>query len=121
MPQKALRPCSKVGCTSLTRDRYCSQHKNILQKDKAEHNKYYDKNTRDKKSKDFYNSPEWERAREQALIRDKGLCQHCLRKGKTTLADMVHHKTPIKINWLLRLVLSNLISLCNSCHSKEYH
>ncbi|AOY76674.1 HNH endonuclease [Clostridium formicaceticum] len=121
MPQKPLRPCKKAGCRNLTREGYCKEHKQLELLDKQERNKYYDqqvRHKRDKKYTEFYHSKAWGIVRQQALIRDNGLCQHCLKENRITLADMVHHIKSIKAAWHLRLVLSNLISLCNSCHNK---
>lgn len=116
MPLRALRQCK--SCTTLTRDAsgYCEDHKHL----KVESNRQYDK-SRDKKGVTFYNSGQWKKVRQAALTRDNGLCQHCLKDGDITMADMVHHIIEIRVNWLLRLVLSNLVSLCDSCHSKIDH
>jgi 5-methylcytosine-specific restriction protein A len=78
------------------------------------------RNKRDKKYKDFYHSTEWIKTRMVVLIRDNGLCQHCLKKEHITKADMVHHIVEVKVDWNKRLELSNLISLCNSCHNKVH-
>lgn len=83
----------------------------------SERHKLYDKHIRDKDASSFYSSSAWQKVREQALIRDKGLCQLCLKKKKITLADMVDHIIPIKVMWEYRLDLDNLQSLCNHCHS----
>ncbi|MBU8733446.1 HNH endonuclease [Cytobacillus oceanisediminis] len=86
---------------------------------KNERHQMYDKYRRDKEAASFYKSKPWRVLREQALLRDLGLCQHCLAKDKITLADMVDHIIPIKEAWELRLVLDNLQSLCNSCHAAK--
>ncbi|MFS1513428.1 HNH endonuclease [Chengkuizengella sp. SCS-71B] len=52
-------------------------------------------------------------------MRDRHLCQHCLKQKKITRSDMVDHITPIKEDWSLRLDLINLQSLCHSCHNKK--
>ena len=110
-----LRPfkqCKK--CNALTRNisGYCEDHE--LSKDDVR--KRYD-NNRDKKYVSFYNSIGWIKLRAMALSRDHGLCQHCLRDGQVTTADVVHHMIEVKSNWYLRLSLSNLISLCNAHHN----
>lgn len=117
MPIKPKRPCSKPGCPELTIERYCVKHKHKV----TENNRHYDRHVRDKKTVAFYHSIEWQRVREQALIRDYGLCQHCLRDKRITMADMVHHIQEVKKAWHLRLTLSNLLSLCNACHNKVDH
>jgi len=114
--QRALRQCKSLGCTELTRDPrgYCEEHMHLVQE---KHNEYQRYRT-DKKEQAFYRSSEWLKIRMLALNRDHGLCQHCLKDGIIKVADMVHHKIEVKNNWSLRLVLDNLISLCNSCHNK---
>ncbi|WP_311316029.1 HNH endonuclease [Cytobacillus oceanisediminis] len=86
---------------------------------KNERHQLYDKYRRDKEAAAFYKSKSWQLIREQALLRDLGLCQYCLAKDKITLADMVDHIIPVKEAWELRLVLDNLQSLCNSCHAAK--
>lgn len=115
--------CAKAGCSALVDIgmKYCDKHKGQEQIEKTERNRYYDEHIRDQKSREFYHSREWLAVREQALIRDNYLCQHCLRDGLLTPADMVHHKLPIKTHWNIRLNLDNLVSLCNNCHSKIDH
>lgn len=87
---------------------------------RRDENRYYDRYKRDKTSRAFYKSTAWELAREQALIRDNYLCQHCIKRKRLTPADMVHHIKPISDHPDLALVLENLLSLCNSCHNKEH-
>jgi 5-methylcytosine-specific restriction enzyme A len=112
MPSKPLKPCKSFGCPNLTRERYCDKHADGLAKERS----YYDRFIRDKESKAFYNSKDWDIARKRALSRDHRLCQHCLVHKRITHADMVDHIIPIKINWNLRVSINNLQSLCNACH-----
>jgi len=82
----------------------------------------------EKKMKDFartfYRSKQWQAAREEAIRRDQYLCQDCLKKGRITPAEEVHHiteLTPDNINDpSIALNTENLISLCRECH-KERH
>lgn len=71
-------------------------------------------------SRSFYASAAWARARDYALTRDKGLCQHCLAKGRVTPATMVHHiveLTPGNISdQRYATDPRNLVSLCDTCH-----
>jgi 5-methylcytosine-specific restriction enzyme A len=117
MPSKPLRPCNKVGCHNLTRERYCEQHKQI--NERSERDKYYDRYKRNKKSKEFYNSTEWLKVRQAALARDKYLCVHCLKSNRITKADVVDHIIPITVDWCKRLSLDNLQSLCHTCHNRK--
>lgn len=87
-------------------------------KNKDRH-KIYDKYKRDKECAAFYKSKAWRELRNVALVRDNGLCQHCLKSNRIKQADMVDHIIPIKEDWLLRLNLNNLQSLCNLCHNKK--
>lgn len=94
-------------------ERYCEQHKQSV-------NQYYDKRIRDKQTIAFYHSLQWQRVREQALIRDNYLCQRCLSDKRLTPAEMVHHKIEVKQDWSKRLMMDNLESLCQACHNKMH-
>jgi 5-methylcytosine-specific restriction protein A len=119
--KKSLRPCNKMGCTALTRDAYCSVHQTDKQELKREQQRSYDKTVRDPKYKQFYNSSEWQRAREQALIRDHHLCVMCKANGRYTRADVVDHIHELRDpgGWELRTVLTNLQSLCHRHHNRK--
>lgn len=121
MPTKPRKPCAKIGCRNLTTERYCAEHAHLAEQQRKERHRWYDEQQRDKQAARFYHSIEWERVRQAALMRDHGLCIHCLRDKRITTADMVHHRLPVKTHWELRLTLSNLVSLCNSCHAKIDH
>lgn len=80
----------------------------------------YDKYKRNREAKRFYNSAAWQRCRGVVLIRDNYLCQKCLKQGKITTADMVHHIEDLQDAPEKALDLDNLVSLCNPCHNKEH-
>lgn len=65
----------------------------------------------------FYFTPTWKAAREAAAARDNYLCQRCLKRGRITPFDLVHHIEPLELRPDLALVLENLLSLCWSCHN----
>lgn len=44
------------------------------------------------------------------------LCELCVREGKVTPAQEVHHVQPVATNPDLRLALENLVSLCAAHH-----
>ena len=75
-----------------------------------------------KKVDPFYRSKEWEQVRYQALLRDKYLCEKCgtkcLGKKFNRPSPNVDHIIPRKERPDLELKLSNLRTLCRSCHSK---
>ena len=66
-------------------------------------------------AKAFYNSPEWQKVREAALMRDRYLCVRCGRP-----AEEVHHKKHLTADNIgdvsVSLNLDNLESLCKDCH-----
>lgn len=70
----------------------------------------------------FYSSGAWKKVRELAKKRDHYLCVDCLREGKITPAEEVHHiiaLTPQNVNDpSVALNLSNLKSLCRECHKR---
>ncbi|MGG1483500.1 HNH endonuclease signature motif containing protein [Peribacillus castrilensis] len=110
MANKAKRPCNHVGCGELTSDSYCAAHK------KLKHRQYKQQRT-DKKEQDFYSSTRWRRVRAKKMANNP-LCEICLSNGLLTGADMVDHIKPIKQGGAL-LDMSNLQSLCNSCHRRK--
>jgi 5-methylcytosine-specific restriction protein A len=113
--KKPLKPCNKIGCNSLTREGYCDIHKEEKQLQQRE----YDRNVRDQKHKQYYNSVEWKKARELALMRDNFLCVKCRLNGKLKQADVVDHITELQDDFSLRSTLTNLQSLCHSCHNRK--
>ncbi|MFD2446393.1 HNH endonuclease [Bacillus sp. CGMCC 1.16607] len=112
---RPLRPCNRQGCGQLTYDGYCDQHKQV----KTENNRYYDKYHRSDRTKQFYHSATWKRARELIKIRDNGLCVQCLNEKRITLGTIVDHIIPVKLDWNKRLDEDNLQLLCQSCHNKK--
>lgn len=113
MPKKPLHLCNKPNCGSLTRERYCEKHK-------GEQNRYNKERT-DKQYVRFYSTKEWQLVRLLALQRDNFLCVRCRSKGIIKLAEMVHHRIPIKVDYTKRADLSNLESLCEACHNEIDH
>lgn len=83
-----------------------------------ERHQEYDRYSRDKKTKDFYGSREWERARDAALEADGGIDVYLyITTGEILLADTVHHIVPLKDDWSRRGDISNLMSLNHDTHS----
>ncbi len=79
-----------------------------------------------KVSDPFYHSTEWKALRRVALDRDGGMCCDCMDKFRAGLikkphrADVVHHIKNRKDYPELALDLSNLRSLCDTCHNKRH-
>lgn len=80
--------------------------------------KEYDKYSRDRRSKQYYNSREWEAVREHVLQLDEGIDVYVyMTQDVVTIADTVHHIIPLKEDWSLRNNEDNLISLNHDTHS----
>ena len=80
--------------------------------------KEYDRYSRDKKSKQYYDSREWEKARASALDADEHIDVYLfMTEGRIEIADSVHHIIPLKEAWEERTSLGNLISLNHDTHS----
>lgn len=75
-------------------------------------------------AKSFYKSKAWQRIRNNVMQRDHHLCVDCMRKGKYTPAEEVHHIieiTPDNINDpQITLNEENLVSLCKECHKRRH-
>ena len=82
-------------------------------------NKEQDKGLSRERTK-FTLSKEWAAARTECFVRDNYTCQHCgarNEKGRGgTIVLNAHHFEPYRNAPALRLELSNLITLCDSCH-----
>ncbi len=79
-----------------------------------------------KESDPFYHTKAWKRLRRVALDRDGGMCCDCMDRYRAGLikrprrADMVHHIQSREEHPELALDLSNLRSLCDTCHNKRH-
>ena len=65
-----------------------------------------------------YGNTAWRRLRRIQLNREP-LCRTCLSKGIVNQASQVDHIIPVEKQPELRLSLSNLQSLCETCHTKK--
>lgn len=78
----------------------------------------------------FYKTTKWLRLRDDVLNKHHYECQECLKQGKVTQAQTVHHINEVKKRPDLALcefytdeqgqVQRNLIPLCNKCHNKAH-
>jgi len=107
MPRKPLRPCSHPGCPELVEGSYCDKHL-------KEHHKNYNRYGRNPDSKNRYGSA-WRKIRNSYINRFP-LCAECLKAGKVTPAQEVHHIIPLGNGGTH--ADENLMSLCKSCHSR---
>jgi len=72
----------------------------------------------------FYSSGAWKTIRDLAKKRDAYLCVDCLKAGKITPAEEVHHIIEITPENVtdpnVTLNLDNLVSLCRECHKARH-
>lgn len=66
-----------------------------------------------------YMTVRWSRVRGLVLSRDNGLCQNCLRLGKTEPGNQIDHVIAAEKRPDLFWHLDNLQTLCHSCHSEK--
>jgi len=94
---------------------------------RSEGQRYYDRMRRartaeqggQREAQRFYTSDAWRRLRLLRLSLHPW-CQCCEAKGIGEPATIVHHITPVREWWELRLELENTQSLCQSCHSRVH-
>lgn len=112
------RFCAHAGCTQIVNidQRYCTAHQSEHERAQKEAEKQYDRH-RGSPSKRGYDD-KWERLRNYKLSVDP-LCEDCLENQpkRFTPATEVHHMQKVAEHPELRLVLSNLRSLCKRHHS----
>lgn len=119
----ALKKTCRCGKIIDYDKQYCDECMIEVEEKRKEYQKKYDEDIRykrDKKYHDFYKSDEWKRVKTLALVRDKGLCQWCMREGRIRPADVVHHIAEVKQEWNKRLDINNLVSLCHECHNRHH-
>lgn len=104
MPRKAKRPCCHPGCSSLTEERYCKEHKPLH-------------NVRPSASSLGYGN-KWRNTSKQYL-RAHPLCVRCSLEGKYTQATVVDHIIPHRGDKLLFWDNTNWQSLCKPCHDRK--
>lgn len=78
----------------------------------------YDQNVRNKRSKAFYDSREWQVIRSE-ILSDCGIDVYMyMTEGIILAADTLHHIFPLKESWEKRYDKSNLMPLHHDTHSK---
>ena len=107
MPYKPKKPCAYPGCPNLTDKRYCPEHQRL-------EDKLYNKYQRDPDHKRKYGK-KWQKVRAH-YVQSHPFCELCLLERKMVPVEQVHHKIPLAEGGTHDP--DNLISLCQSCHSK---
>lgn len=105
-------PCAHPGCTALTRDRHCPEHKPEANKAEWQHRK-------GKLNRKVYNSRRWRDRVQPAYLAAHPFCVRCECAGRITVSELVHHIVPIEPPhngdpWSE----SNFEALCWSCHGE---
>jgi len=91
------------------------------QERRREQRRLYDASRREEHA--FYCSAAWLAIREAVLKRDHYLCQQCKREGRVVTGEKmqmaVDHILSRRTHPHLELDLSNLETLCQSCHNRK--
>ena len=112
MAQKPLRPCRHPGCSALTREGYCPQHKpkpNPKRSPRRASAAYHG----------WYSLAVWTDDLRPGQLMREPWCRACAKRGIHTRATVVDHVTPHKGDWALFTDRGNLQSLCKSCHDRK--
>ena len=109
MPRKFNKPCAVPGCPNLCEpgQTYCAKHK-------TRETVNYNKHIRPEDPNKRYGW-RWKKIRDRYAAAHP-LCEECLKEGKITPMDEVHHILPINRGGTDEE--TNLMSLCHSCHEK---
>lgn len=110
MPRQPQRPCSYPGCPNRCDGQYCEEHAKLM-------NRRYNKLIRPADSNKKYGRA-WREIRKR-YVAAHPLCEMCLKEGRLTPVEEVHHIKPVLQGGGSEF--SNLMSLCRSCHTKIHH
>lgn len=114
----ALMKLCRCGKVISYGQSYCEKCTAIIEKQKQDRNKNYDKNQRDKEATAFYHSSAWERLRVDVIGVFNGLDIYSLLVNNCIVpADIVHHIISIKQDMSRSLDKSNLIPISSSIHN----
>lgn len=108
--------CSRCGRIVET-GKECECLKAYRRSYKANRDKKYDKEKRDKRSREFYMSRTWRECRKNILDSDEIDIYLFMTSGKMIPADTVHHIVPLRDDWTKRYARDNLMSLSAGTHS----
>ncbi|HHC6468741.1 TPA: HNH endonuclease signature motif containing protein [Vibrio parahaemolyticus] len=110
--------CAAAGCRNVTSVRFCKRCADIhkaLSKDKAKKRARASTERYSDKFKSFYASKQWKDLR-TAKIKKDPLCEVCLKNGFIREGKDIDHIIEIKDDYSRRLDMTNLQTLCRSCH-----
>lgn len=112
--------CSRCQTIIPYSEKICDNCKSIVGSHRGVRDKIYYEARKDKEYQAIYSSPLWKKVRRVALSRANGLCEECIKQGKISYVDDVHHKIPIKDDIKKAYDINNLICLCRSCHIEAH-
>ena len=112
MPRMPRRGCAYNGCPKLASEggQYCKEHRKLIER---RYNKYGRLSDVHKKY-----GRAWKRIRDRYAA-EHPLCEVCLKEGRLTPVEEVHHIIPVSQGGTHDR--GNLMSLCQSCHTKIHH
>lgn len=114
------RPCSHIGCHTLTTNTYCDAHavQHAVQQQQRVQQSNRECNARRPKYNNLYSTKEWARLRFSQLAQHPW-CAECLRYGVRKVAEEADHIIPHRGDRVLFYDSNNIQSLCSSCHSRK--
>ena len=75
-------------------------------------------------AEEFYKSQAWKSCRQAYMSMAAGLCEDCLKEGRYTAAEIIHHRVPITEENIsdpsITLDFNNLKAVCRVCHAKAH-
>lgn len=115
MPSRPPRACSRQGCSATTTDgtSYCPKHKPKQKSGWADYHKTKNGSSRHKAGYGH----DWDKLRKSVLIRDRYLCQVCLKLGVYTQANQVDHIVNKALGGTN--CAANLQAICSPCHKRK--
>lgn len=115
MPAKAFKICTKPGCNSLTKERYCVDHKQEAKIQENQRKAAFDRSRGNSNQRGY--TYKWSKAR-ALFLRLNPFCLDCERKtkGLKIKANVVDHIVPHKGDMKLFWDRSNWQPLCKRCH-----
>jgi len=107
MPTRPLSYCSSPGCSVRVRSGACPAH---------DHQRVLDQRRGSAASRGYDHA--WRTFRLRVL-RQNPVCTDCKAAGYIAWANELHHIVKVKDDPSRRLDASNVLPLCQSCHSKR--
>lgn len=108
MANKPMRPCKKPGCSTLTSEGYCPEHK-PKRAARRESAKWHD----------WYSLDIWTKDLRPAQLMRQPFCCSCQAVGIRRRATVVDHIVPHRGDWAMFIDPANHQSLCKNHHDRK--